>query len=40
MEISQKKAIIEAILFSAGRPVKKMNLVLSIRNFTRRHRKH
>lgn len=30
MEISQKKAIIEAILFSAGRPVKKSDLILAL----------
>ena len=30
MEISQKKGIIEAILFSAGRPVKKSDLILAL----------
>ena len=30
MEISKKKAIIEAILFSAGRPVKKSDLILAL----------
>lgn len=30
MEISQKKSIIEAILFSAGRPVKKSDLILAL----------
>ena len=30
MEISQKKAIIEAILFSAGVPVKKSDLILAL----------
>lgn len=30
MEISQKKAIIEAILFSAGRPVEKSDLILAL----------
>ena len=30
MEISQKKAIIEAILFSAARPVKKSDLILAL----------
>ncbi len=30
MEISQKKGIIEAILFSAGRPVKRSDLILAL----------
>ena len=30
MEINQKKSIIEAILFAAGRPVKKSEMVLAL----------
>ena len=38
MEINQKKSIIEAILFAAGRPVEKNELVFSIRNISWRYR--
>jgi len=40
MEIEQKKSIIEAILFAAGRPVSIKELILNLELTRRRHRKH
>lgn len=40
MEISKLKAVIEAILFAAGRPVSIKELILNLELTRRRHRKH